>query len=445
MKLTNPMPKRLGTWGTPLARRGLVLLVVLGVLLTGLAFKSQIKNAIKPGETIQAEFAENYSLKPHISKVKVAGLRVGVVTGVEETDQGTALVSMKIDEDALDSLGDKPSARIAPLTVLGGQYGVELFRGGTGTYDGDVIAVENTSTPVELDRILEALPEDTRAAGQGLIRKTNQTLEEGGHKGLRDVLRKAPEVLPPAGTFLQALQGERPGHDLTSIVTDLQNLAATLDARGQAVNAVLVDLDTTTAALATQSGALTRTVDQLPQTLDATDRGVTQLNGTLGRLEVATTDLRPAIDRVKPLIDELAPTLKEALPTVLKLPPVLRDAREVVEQLVPTVPVATAIVDDIRGPVIDRVNGPILDYLANTWHGKAGGPYENSGGGIQADNKMFEELAYMIVNLGRSSMTQDPQGTLLNFQAGAGTSTLQPLALDEALAQLIPQLNGGQR
>gem|GEM_PF-1153843 len=428
---------------SPGARKGLVFLVVVGLLMTGLAFKSQIKNHFRSGETVEAEFSENYGLVPHISKVKVAGLQVGVVTGVEETDRGTVVVSMKVDDEALDALGDNPSARIAPLTILGGQYGVELRRGGAGEYDGDTIPVANTSTPVELDRVLEALPQDARTATQSLVRRTKTALRKGGADGLRDVVGIAPEVVPPAGTFLKALQGRRPGHDLASIVTDLQNLAYVLDERRTHVDGTLRDLDVVSATLAGRDDEVAATIDNLSGNLKVTEEGLRALNVTLDRLDVVATDLRPTVDELDPLLDELQPTLREALPTVKKLPSVLRNARVIVRELVPTADVATRDINYLRGPVLDRVNGPIVDYLANTWHGRKGGPYERSGGGIQADNKMYEELAYMIVNLDRASMTQDPQGTLLNFQAGVGTSTLQPLALDEALALLIPQLNGG--
>jgi phospholipid/cholesterol/gamma-HCH transport system substrate-binding protein len=428
---------------SPAARRGAVFLLVVAVVVTLLAFKSQIKNHFRGGQTIQAEFAQNYGVVPHLSKVKVAGLQVGVVTGVEETDDDTVLVSMKVDDDAIDSLGSNPSARIAPLTILGGQYSVELRRGGEGDFDGDTIPIENTSTPVELDQVLEALPSDTRKATRGVISGANDNLGHGGTDGLRSLAEIAPRVVPPAGTFLEALQGHHPGHDLASIVTDLQNLAHVLDLRRAYVDGILGDLDTVSGTLASRDSEIASTISNLAGGLGATNDGLRRLNATLDRLDVVATDLRPTVDELDPLLDELQPTLREALPTVRKLPSTLRDARVVVRQLVPTSEVATRVVDELRGPVIDRINGPIVDYLAHTWHGKKGGPYSRSGGGIQADNKMYEELAYMIVNLDRSSMTQDAQGTLLNFQAGVGTSTLQPLALDEALALLVPQLNGG--
>lgn len=428
---------------SPGARRAVVFLVVVGMVMTALAFKSQIKNHFRSGEVVQAEFAQNYGLQPHTSKVKVAGLQVGVVTDVEEGDDGTVLVSMKVDDEALDALGDNPSARITPLTILGGQYGVELTRGGAGEYDGAVIPVENTATPVELDQVLEALPRDTRAATQGVLDRTAKALRRGGADGLRSVTDVAPEVVPDAGTFLIALQGHHPGHDLATIVTDLQNLAHVLDDRRTHVDGILADLDTVATTLGSRDDEIATTIDNLSGSLGVTDEGLRQLNTTLNRLDVVATDLRPTVDELDPLLDELQPTLREALPTVRRLPSVLRNARVIVRELVPTADIATTDVNYLRGPVIDRVNGPIVDYLGSTWHGKEGGPYSRSGGGIQADNKMYEELAYMIVNLDRASMTQDPQGTLLNFQAGVGTSTLQPLALDEALALLVPALNGG--
>lgn len=428
--------------GTPLARTGAVCVAVFALALLGLALKNQIKVALSSGDTVTAVFAENYGLTPGLSKVKVAGLQVGLVTGVEPAEDGTAVVEMKVDEEALATLGSTPSARVVPLTILGGQYSVELHRGGNGAYDGAAIPRERTSTPVELDRILEALPADTRRSTRGVVSGARRTLAEGGRDGVHDVVRTAPEVLPPAGVLLRSLQGENPGNDLPSIVTDLQAFGETLNHRDERLDEILRDLGTTTTVLAAHDRDLDATLEQLPATLAATDRGMARLDGTLDQLGETTTRLRPAIREAGPLLDVLGPTLREARPVVVQLPPLLRDARVAVEQLVPTSVLATRVVDDLRGPVIQRVEGPILDKLGSTWRGT--GEYSRSGGGIQADNKFYEEIGYMIANLDRASMTQDAQGSLLNFQAGVGTSTVVPLALDEALAQLVPASNGAR-
>ncbi len=427
---------------SPTARKGVALVLVITVVILGLAFKNQIKVATRGGESIQAEFAQGYGLIGGVTKVKIAGLQVGVVTDVDYTDAGTALVSMKVDDEALDAIGSTPTARVVPLTLLGGQYAVELHRGGNGEYDGSKIDVARTSMPVELDRVLEALPADTRKATQRLLGNTDKTLKKGGTENLRGLLDVAPAVLPPAGTLLESLQGENPGNDLPSIVTDLQDMADVLVARDQQVSAMLSDLDTTTSVLAARRGELAGMIDQLPEALDSADRGLAQLNGTLELLDVSTDKLKPSVKQLAPLLDELRPTIAEARPVLAKLPPITSGAREVLKQLVPSVSTATQIVNNLRGPVIDRVNGPILTKLGNTWHGE--NEFKHSGGGVQADNKFYEEIAYMVTNLNRSVMSKDSQGSVLHFQAGAGLSSIQPLALDEQLSALIPQLKGMQ-
>src|SRR3546814_1082597 len=114
--------------GNHRARKGVALVLIVTLMILGLVFKNTIMVSARGGETIHAEFAQSYGLVDGVTKVKLAGLVVGVVTGVEHTDKGTAMVAMKVDREALDSVGSTPTARIVPLTILGGQYSVELHR-----------------------------------------------------------------------------------------------------------------------------------------------------------------------------------------------------------------------------------------------------------------------------------------------------------------------------
>src|SRR3546814_14944286 len=118
---------------------------------------SDLMVSARGGETIHAEFAQSYGLVDGVTKVKLAGLVVGVVTGVEHTDKGTAMVAMKVDREALDPVGSTPTARIVALPILGGQYSVELHRGGTGTYAGDTHGLARAERPLVSDTVLAAL------------------------------------------------------------------------------------------------------------------------------------------------------------------------------------------------------------------------------------------------------------------------------------------------
>lgn len=427
-----------------LARIGVVSLALLAVAVLALAFKAEIGTVLRSGQTITAEFDRNYQILADETRVKLSGIEVGIVSDVETTEEGTVLVSMKIEESAMDALGPKPSAEVTPNTVLGGSYSVELKRGGgEGTFEGERIPRERTKTPVELDRILEALPSPTRENVQTMVKRLDKTLK-GGKVALRDLLAHAPDTLKPAGLVLEAAQGTRPGVDLPQIVSNFHATADVLSKYDGQLGEIVTSLRDTTHVLAKQSRPLADGIESLPATLRSTRTGITELRGTLDKLTVTADSFRPAAKRLDPLLRQLDPVLRRVEPLMRDLRPLMRDTRPLVDQLVPVARRGTAMLNDMRGPVLDRVNGPISDTLMNTWHGT--GPYKDSGGGMQADHKMYEEIGYLVTNLDRASMTQDAQGSLLNFQVGVNTSSVAGLPL--TLPNLVEQMEkhaGGTR
>jgi phospholipid/cholesterol/gamma-HCH transport system substrate-binding protein len=432
---------------TPLTM-GLILLAIGALFLVGIIYKPQLQSALSPGTTITAEFQDNYRdrLVPQKSTVKLAGLEIGKVTGVEESDHGTALISMMIAAD-LDKLGPAPSAAIAPLTILGGGFSVELYPGGgPGAYDPDnVIPVSRTREPVELDPILDSLPRPVRGSLQGTVGSLKDTLAQGGSDSLRRVVSDAPSVLGPTGDVLRAAQGTRPEQDLPQLVTNLETTAEVIGDRSEQVGQIVDDAHTTTTVLARQSQALGDTVSKLPTTLQDTRDGLDHLGGTLDRLTDTAKAFRPAAQDVEPLLDELTPVLHQADPLLRNLRPVLDDAGPAVKELVPTAGQANSILEDVRGPVIDRVNGPVMSTVLNTYRGT--GPFQGTGGGVQADHTFYQELGYMVTGLGRASQTQDAQGATLNFQVGAGAGAVNAggLSLEQAVRMLtLPGAPAGQ-
>ena len=82
--------------------------------------KQDILLSMRPGDTITAEFTSRYKVAGVVSKVEVAGVKVGQITKVRELDGGGAAVEMKLDKGTLDALGSNPRAAIRPATFLGG-------------------------------------------------------------------------------------------------------------------------------------------------------------------------------------------------------------------------------------------------------------------------------------------------------------------------------------
>src|SRR2546426_11910441 len=98
------------------------VLVLLGLLAFSVfAFnRERVAVTLSSGDTVEADFARAYKLEPYKSVVKIAGVKVGEVTGVKITDRHTAVVSMKLDDGTLSKLGTAPSAAVRPALVVGG-------------------------------------------------------------------------------------------------------------------------------------------------------------------------------------------------------------------------------------------------------------------------------------------------------------------------------------
>ena len=424
---------------------GAVFLAVTAIVVTTLAFKAPILTKLRSGETITAEFSSSYRLRPNESKVKLAGLKVGVVSSVEYSDNGTAMVSMKVEDQAMKVLGSEPSAVIAPLTILGGVYSVELRPGGgDGRFTGDSIPIARTSVPVELDRILETLPGNTRRSTQRLLKNVDVAMQAGGRSSLRGLVDQAPATMRPAGKAFSGLRGTRPADDLSAIVANMYTASDALSKNPGQLERIVSSLAKTSEVLADGSGSLVEGIESLPSTLRASRTGLADLQTTLEKLQTTSAAFRPSARELSPLLKKTNPVLRKARPLMADLEPLMVDARPLMEQLVPVTQRGTFVLDQVRGPVIDRVNGPVTDTVMSTWRGK--GPYEGNGAGPQADHKFYEELGYLVVNMDRASMTQDNQGSMLGFQVGAGLPSVAGLPFDlNNLLNLAALYSGGSR
>lgn len=432
-----PPPSALAAKEQHLRGRAFKIGVCAGVGVLALAAliwqRTNISTAVTSGDTITAEFADSYKLQPHDSTVKEAGLEVGLVTKIAYTDHGTALVTMKIDHDALTALGSHPTARIEPRTVLGGRYVVELHPGGTGTFDGS-IPLASTAEPVELDRVLEALPSSSRKALQGLVGEAGPTLSNS-KRPLSELTKVAPTVLRPAAGVVRAVQGDHPDSDLSDLVSNLSAAADALTRRDGQLSTIMGDLHKTAVVLDEHRTALSSTVATLPQTVHSARLGITGLDSSVTKLESTARALRPAVPSVNSLVTQLGPVLDQAQPLMRDLRPLLREARPTVRRLVPVARQATSVLGDLHGPVLDRVNGPVATFLLNPWHGT--GAYAGATDNYMRDHKVYQELAYMATNIDRASMMQDQHGSTLAFQVGAAANSLDGLPFDlDSLVQL---------
>lgn len=396
---------------------GGVFLVFVVFALFAVYQKERITTWLSSGDEVKAAFPRSYQLEPNKSDVKIAGVVVGKVTAVDDT-HGNSMVTAKVDDADLSKLGSAPSATIRPTTLLGGAYYLDLTPGGAkGAYNGSTIPTSRTHVPVELDKILAAIPDRAQDGIRNTTRLTDQSLQQGAGDALGRVLDDAPGTLQPAGEVLNSARGTRPDTDLWRLVPDLNSAADALTQQRGQLGRVVDSLHQVSGTLSSSRGALAATFGSLPRTLSDTRTGLGALHGSLDRLHTTAVQARPAVQELGPLLAKADPVLNQARPLVADLRPLLHEALPMVNQLVPTASDADATLAGIKGPVLDRVNGPITKLVLSPWRGT--GAYQGDG----SDHRFYEELGYLAAHTANLSKYHDKSGPMVGLALGAGVSS----------------------
>ena len=411
--------KRFFTWLSQRSKLQLGVLWLVGTVLVGalLMYKQNILLSVRKGDTITAEFSSRYKVAGVVSKVEVAGVKVGQITKVRELDGGGAALEMKVDKGTLDALGTRPKAAIRPATFLGGpglSAYIELTPGGDpGRFDGGRIPKDRTQVPVEFDRVNEALQETARHGLQTTVAGLDAALANGGKEALGAMLTDAPPALAPTGRVLDALGGEGEG-DLHRLVVHLSKAAAVLTATDGEIESVVDDLATVASTLADRAPELERSMATMPATLREARTGLTALEGTLARLQATAPGARPSVVRLTELLRKLPPVLQKATPLLADLRPVIADLKPALDDLAPTAGLLTQLLGDLEDPVLGRLRDHVVPTLL--------GPYTGTG----RTTKVYEELGNFVAGFDGVASFVNNEGSQLNFYLG--------LKLDESLS-----------
>jgi len=409
--------KRAGAWlgGRTKLQLGVAWLVVTLVAGVVLMNKQHILLSMRKGDTITAEFSSRYKVAPVVSKVEVAGVKVGQITGFSELDGGGAAVKMKLDKGTLDTLGTKPKAAIRPATFLGGpglSAYIELTPGGDpGRFDGDRIPVDRTQVPVEFDRVNEVLQESARKGLQTTVAGLDAALANGGKEALGATLADAPPALAPTGRVLEALGGTEPG-DLHRQVVELSRAAAVLTATDGEIESVVDNLATLASTLADRAPELERSIATMPATLREARAGLTALDGTLTRLQATAPAARPSVARLTELLRKLPPVLRKGTPLLADLRPVVADLKPALDDLAPTAALLHQLLGDLDDPVLGRLSDRIVPAVL--------GPYAGTG----RTTRLYEELGYFLAGFDGVASYVNPEGSQLNFYIALNEDSL---------------------
>jgi phospholipid/cholesterol/gamma-HCH transport system substrate-binding protein len=246
------------------------------------------------------------------SLVRIAGVNVGKLIGVDPVPGSQAAkLTIEIDSNGLPIHTDA-TLKIRPRIFLEGNFFVDLSPGSPSApilKDGGTLAIQQVSTPVQVDQVLTALQADTRSSLRTLLQQLGGALEQSG-----EAFNASIAYWRPAYEYSAIVSRATLGihqHDLSNYVTRAATVSASLDANPPALKGLITDFDTTMAAFARESTSLSATIANLPRTLRAAGPALNRLNAAFPPLERLARALDPGVRSTGPAIDASLPFLAQ--------------------------------------------------------------------------------------------------------------------------------------
>jgi phospholipid/cholesterol/gamma-HCH transport system substrate-binding protein len=407
-------------------------IVLLGILAIVVYFGFTKHVPFKHGFRLNAQFATAVNIKGK-SPVRIAGVDVGKVSSIKRVGD-TGLVSMEIESNGLPIHSDA-TVKIRPRIFLEGNWFVELQPGSPSAKtlsSGATLPTTQTSDPVQLDQVLDALNTETRANlqdflagfGDGLTRKPNAAEDAeqdpdvrglNGAQALNKATLRGPSSLRGNAVINQALGGTEP-HDLSKLVSSIGKVTSALNVHEQQLGELIGNFNTFFHSFAAQAPSLRATVAELPSSLLNIDRGLAALDAAFPPTRAFALDILPGV-RATPA------TVAAALPWVEQVQASLAPGElgGVSSGLVAATPSLTRLESE-QTPFYQQTN------LFNKCLTKVFFPAGNaklqdgvSSSGVEA----YKEFWYGLVGLAGIGQSFDGNGTLSHFLLGSGGPTVR--------------------
>jgi phospholipid/cholesterol/gamma-HCH transport system substrate-binding protein len=414
---------------------GVILVVLIGIA-TYFAFTKN--NPFSNPYELKAVFKHAHEIKVR-SPVRIAGVRVGHVTGVEAIpDAQMALVTMEIEEQGLPIHRDA-KLKIRPRLFLEGNYFVDVH---VGTPDADelpsgsTIPPTQTATPVQFGQFLTALQKDTRENLQTLLKEYSKALEGSGARGLHMAVKHWEEAYRNTAMASRAYLGHEDG-DLHRLLRGQGKVFGALSRNEEALKTLITGLRRTAGAFAREDDNLRLTIVRLRRVVIAGEPALRSLNDALPSLRAFAREALPAARSSVPTLDAQIPFIRQARQLVSK-----PEARGLVAQLRPTVPLLARLNRrQTRGFKQTRQlsscqNNVLLPFVKT--------PIPDPDFPESSGEPWYEVSARVLVGLAGESRIADANSPLARVQAGGGPTTIVGTGEtgEEYIAQLDLPLQG---
>jgi phospholipid/cholesterol/gamma-HCH transport system substrate-binding protein len=268
--------------------------------------------------SVKARFVNSAQLVKG-NPVQIGGVAVGSVEQIDITPDGQAEVTFGLeDEHAPLRRGTRATIRQLSQSGIANRY-IELTPGpqrGEEIPDGGVIGIDHTGTPVELDQLFNTLDPKTRAALQRFIRGSARQIRARGAQAKAGIAYLNP-ALSTSSRLLAELTRDTPA--LERFLVDSSKLVTALADRRDDLSGLVANLEATTGALGSQSGALAESVDRLPPFMRRANTTFVNLRATLDDVDPLVAAAKPVARRLGPFLGEARRFAAAARPTVADL------------------------------------------------------------------------------------------------------------------------------
>lgn len=356
------------------------------------------------------------------SPVRIAGIDVGSVTGVDPGPGQTTKVTFTLHDTGLPVHRDA-TLRIRDRLFLEGGYYLEL---NPGTPDaplapsGFEIPESQTSTPVQFYKVLSTFDLATRnnlasllnTMNEGLSAPPGQPLSQSGAAGLKRAIPQLTPTLKDIAWVSRALRGTRPG-DIGTLLSSASNVTSTLAGVSPQLVDLVHSLNVTSAALAASDGALAQTITGLDQTLRVAPATLAAVDRALPAVVNLSQALTPSLIVAPPLITAINRTVVQ-LGTVVASPErerllaalnaTLVEFPTVQRQLASVFPVTKQVSDCLQTHVTPILRAQVPD------------------GSLSTGRPVWQDFAHFLPGVAGASGSFDGNGPYTRVLAGAGSS-----------------------
>jgi phospholipid/cholesterol/gamma-HCH transport system substrate-binding protein len=253
------------------------------------------------------------------NEVRVGGQTIGTIEEIELNDAAQAVVTMELeDEFAPLHEGTQATIRATSLSGIANRY-ISLQPGRNDAEeieDGGQIDADETSAPVDLDVLFNALDDETREGLRHLIRGSG-TQYDGRGADANESLRYFAPFLSSTTELTRELALDQ--KVLERFVADGAKTVSAIAERSGELEQLVSNTNTTFGAIADENVALQQALTLLPDTLRKANTTFVNLRATLDDLQLLVEESKPATKDLAPFLRALRPLVADARPTVADL------------------------------------------------------------------------------------------------------------------------------